>query len=347
MGGKLTVVESDGTGWNAFVRSTPDGTSYHQYEWKNVITTSFGHRCHYLAAVGQDGAWQGVLPLVEMRSAIFGHFMVSLPFVNYGGLLCRTEAAASLLLEEAERLRRSCGAAFVELRHMGFCRDGLPAREHKVTMILELADHADSQWKGFKSEIRNRIRKAEKSQLEPSVGRLELLDDFYGVFARNMRDLGTPVLAKRFFHNLLDAFPDTTSIFTVRHQGRTIGAAVAVWYGDMLEFPWVSSIREYRALCPNNMLYWAAIKHAIAHGFRKFDFGRSTFEESHAGTYNFKKQWGAQPVQLYWQYLVDSEEEIPEFNSSNPKYQTAIRIWQHLPVPLTKLLGPMVVRSIP
>jgi len=345
--GKTVVIESDGTGWNDFVRSMPDATSYHLYEWKDIIADSFGHRCHYLAAVSEDGVWQGVLPLVEMRSAIFGHFMVSVPFVNYGGLLYRTEDAASVLLEKAEGLRRSSGAGFVELRHMGFRYDGLPAREHKVTMILELANDADSQWKGFKSEIRNRTRKAEKSGLEPSVGGTELLDDFYSVFVRNMRDLGTPVLAKRFFRNVLGALPDNTRIFTVRHQGKAIGAAVAVWYDDMLEFPWVSSIRDYRSLCPNNMLYWEAIKYAITNGFRRFDFGRSTFDESHSGTYNFKKQWGAQPVQLYWQYLVDTEAEIPEFNSSNPKYQTAIRIWQHLPVPLTRLLGPMVVRNIP
>jgi len=320
---------------------------YHQYEWKRVISESFGHRCHYLAAVAEDGEWQGVLPLVEMRSAIFGHFLVSMPFVNYGGLLCKTEEAANLLLENAERLRRACGADFVEFRHMGFCRDGLPSREHKVTMILDLTGDADTQWKGFKSEIRNRARKAIKSGLEPAVGGVELLDEFYDVFARNMRDLGTPVLASGFFRNVLNAFPDSARFFVVRHQGKAIGAAVALWYGDMLEFPWVSSIRDYRALCPNNMLYWEAIQYAIAHGFKKFDFGRSTLSDAHEGTYNFKKQWGARPVQLYWQYLVDGEEHIPEFNPSNPKYQTAIRIWQHLPVRVTRLLGPMVVRSIP
>ena len=47
--------------------------------------------------------------------------------------------------------------------------------------------------------------------------RLELLDGFYAVYARNMRDLGTPVYSKRFFRNILEVFPDSTGIFAVYH----------------------------------------------------------------------------------------------------------------------------------
>ncbi len=347
MAGSTVIEDLDSSAWDRFVNAAPNATFYHQHAWKQVIEKGFGHRCHYLAALSGTGECHGVLPLVEMRSRIFGHFLVSMPFVNYGGLVCGTEPAAKLLLERAERIRHDSGAEFVELRHLESFRDGLPTRQHKVTMILDLADDADSQWKGFRSEIRNRIRRAEKAKLEPAIGGLDLLDEFYGVFARNMRDLGTPVLGIGFFRNLLESFPDSVRIFAVRHEGRAIGAAVALWYRDTLEFPWVSSIRDYRALCPNNLLYWEAIRYAIDQGFRKFDFGRSTRNESHEGTFNFKKQWGARPVQLYWQYLVDANGKISELNPENPKYRAAIRVWQHLPVPLTRMLGPLIVRSIP
>ena len=211
-------------------------------------------------------------------------------------------------------------------------------------MILDLAPDTDAQWRSFNAKLRNQIRKAQKSGLQFVAGHLELLDGFYEVFARNMRDLGTPVYPKNFFHNILEAFPESTRIFAVYHNTKVIAAGIGSWFRKTLEIPWASSINDYKILCPNNMLYWEAIQFAIRNGFNKFDFGRSTLNE---GTYNFKRQWGAQPVQLYWQYLMDGQNSIPDLNPSNPRYQTAIRIWQHLPLSVTRLLGPMIVRNIP
>ena len=135
-----------------------------------------------------------------------------------------------------------------------------------------------------------------------------------------MRDLGTPVYSKSFFGNISEAFPDTTRIFAVYHETRMIAAGIGSWFKDTFEVPWASSISDYNALCPNNMLYLEAIRFAIRNGFKKFDFGRSS---PHEGTYNFKKEWGALPVQLYWQYLIDGQNSIPDLNPTNPRYQTA------------------------
>ena len=340
---EIVVVDSQAEAWDSFVESVNDATSYHRFGWKEVVRKSFGHQCHYLAAVDDRGEWQGVLPLVHLRSWLFGNFMVSVPFVNYGGLLCKNDTAVRRLLEEAERLRHSIGATHVELRHLDHDREGMPTKRHKVTMILQLKADADIQWQAFNAKLRNQIRKAEKSGLQSVIGRQELFDEFYAVFARNMRDLGTPVYPKCFFRNVLEAFPETTSIFSVYHERKIIAAGIASWFRGTLEVPWASSISDYKALCPNNMLYWEAIKFAIKKGLSRFDFGRST---PHEGTYNFKKQWGALPVQLCWQYLLDKQKDVPDLSPSNPKYQSAIRVWQRLPVPVTKLLGPMIVRNI-
>ena len=163
---KVVIVDSQASAWDSFVQSAQAATPYHQFKWKMVITKSFGHQCHYFGAIDSNGAWQGVLPLVHMRSKLFGNFLISVPFVNYGGLLYKNDSAAGALLEEAERLRRSLGATHVELRHVGETRKGIPTRQHKVTMILDLAADVDSQWRAFNGWIRNRIRKAEKSGLQ-------------------------------------------------------------------------------------------------------------------------------------------------------------------------------------
>jgi FemAB-related protein (PEP-CTERM system-associated) len=235
---KIAVIHSQESAWDSFVQSARDATAYHQLSWKSVITKSFGHRCHYLAAIDSNGEWQGVLPLVHLRSRLFGNFMVSLPFVNYGGLLCENLSVATRLVQEAEQLRHSVGATHVELRHLARGLEGMPTRHHKVTMILELATDTDSQWHAFNAKLRNQIRKAEKNGLQSVIGHLELLDDFYAVFARNMRDLGTPVYPKSFFRNVLEAFPSTSRIFGVNYKGTTIAAGLASWFKDTCEIPW-------------------------------------------------------------------------------------------------------------
>jgi FemAB-related protein (PEP-CTERM system-associated) len=341
---KVLAVDSQESEWESFIQSVQETTAYHQFKWKTVITKSFGHPCHYLGVVDSKGEWQGALPLVHVCSKFFGNFLISVPFVNYGGLLYKTDSAANVLLKEAEQLRRCLGATHVELRHVGETLKGVPTRQHKVTMILDLAVDVEAQWRTFNAKLRNQIRKAQKSGLQFVAGHLELLDGFYEVFARNMRDLGTPVYAKSFFYNILEAFPESTTIFAVYHNTKIIAAGIGSWFRETLEIPWASSINDYKILCPNNMLYWEAIQFAIRNGFSKFDFGRSTPNE---GTYNFKRQWGAQPVQLFWQYLMDSQSSVPDLNPSNPRYQTAVRIWQRLPLPVTRIFGPMIVRNIP
>ncbi len=335
--------ESDAAKWDDFIRTCRLSTEYHQFGWKRVITRSFGHQCHYLAAVDEQGTWQGVLPLVHLRSRIFGNFLVSLPFASYGGVVCRNNAASELLIQAAEELRRSCGATYVELRNAERFDEGLPTRRHKVTLILDMEVDPDRQWQAFNGKLRNQIRKAEKSGLQSTLGHAELLDEFYAVFARNMRDLGSPVYAKRFFGNLLEEFSESSRILTVTLGDKTIAAAIILWFRDTLEVPWASSIGDYKSLCPNNLLYWDAIKFAIGHGFKRFDFGRSTPNE---GTYNFKLQWGAKPIPLHWQYLLAEGAGLPDMDATSGKYRAAIRVWKQLPVAITRLIGPGIRKQI-
>jgi len=330
--------------WDDYVSNHVGATNYHRYGWRDVVEQSFKHPCYYLAAHSKDGGIVGVLPLVYMKSRLFGRFLVSQPFFNYGGMLCNGFEIGDFLLGEADNLRRKLGAEHVELRHIAPCSGDLPTKQHKVSMILNLAKDVETQWQGFNAKLRNQVRKAEKSGLTAEVGGAELLSAFYTVFVRNMRDLGTPVYDERFFAEVLKTFPENTRIIAVYLDGNPVAAGLISWFRDTVEIPWASSIRDYNQLCPNNLLYWTALQYALTHGFRRFDFGRST---PHEGTFNFKKQWGAEPVPLHWQYLLPDGATLPELNVKNPKFNMAIRIWQKLPLGLTRILGPQIVRNIP
>lgn len=328
--------------WDLFVESMPGAPGYASQVWRGILERSFGHRTHFLAA-RTGGVLTGVLPLVHMRG-MFGNFLVSLPFVTYGGLLCRDQASSRALLQAAEELRRRLGARHVELRHTRDVNPDLPARRHKVAMALPLDRDEEGMWTGFNAKVRNQVRKAQKAGLEAAWGDGELLDDFYAVFARNMRDLGTPVHARSFFANILAGLPGATRIVLIRRQGRAIAAGLLYWHGQTLEIPWASSVRDCNSLCPNNLMYWEAIRLGLRLGLRRFDLGRSS---PGSGTFRFKEQWGARPETLQWHYLLPAGAELPNLGTGNPRFSLAIGLWRRLPLPVTRVLGPLIVRDIP
>jgi FemAB-related protein (PEP-CTERM system-associated) len=333
-----------GAEWDAFVASRSDASAYHQWRWRHVFERAFGHETVYLAA-RDGGQIQGVLPLVLFRSAVFGRFAVSLPYVNYGGVLAADDAAGRALLGQAERLATERGLIHLELRHTDVRFPELPSKRHKVAMKMELAANVDKAWEAIDRKVRNQVRKAEKSDLTVESGGMALVEAFYSVFARNMRDLGTPVYDRRFFSEVLGQFPDDTRVFVVRHtSGVAVAAGIGYRYRDTLEVPWASSLREFRSLSPNMLLYWHLIRHAVECGARAFDFGRSSPGD---GTYRFKEQWGATPHPVSWEYRLLTGTSLPDQSPKNPKFRAAIAIWKRLPLGLTNLLGPRLVRLTP
>jgi len=331
---------ADRAAWEAFVSASPRAAGYHEWAWRTVIEQSFGHEPIYLMA-RQDARVVGVLPIVQIKSLLFGKTMTSLPFLNYGGVLADSGAVASALVDKAAELARVRGVPHVELRHVERQFPDLPCKQHKVTMKLALQA---GLWDKLDRKVRNQVRKAEKSELTATRGGVELVGDFYTVFTRNMRDLGTPVYARKFFEEILGAFPDRARLIVVRLKGQPIAAGLTYRTGGTIEIPWASSIREFNNLCPNHLLYWTAIETAIAEGCDTFDFGRSTPDE---GTYKFKEQWGAAPVPLHWEYRLLRDGGLPDQSPKNPKFRMMIETWKRCPLWLTNALGPHIVRSIP
>jgi serine/alanine adding enzyme len=344
-GPRLLDITSDvpAAEWDRFVRTRREASGYHMSGWRSVFEGAFGHETAYLAA-REEGAIVGVLPLVVFRSRVFGNFAVSLPFVNYGGVVAGDEDVAHALVARAGTLAEAGSLSHVELRHTVRQMPQLQARTHKVTMRLALGNDAVKAWDGLDRKVRNQVRKAEKSGLTWRRGGVELLDRFYAVFAQNMRDLGTPVYSRGFFEHILWAFPATASVCLVDHGDRTVAGAITLAHRDVLEVPWASSLREYRSQCPNNLLYWRIIEHAIESGRSSLDFGRSTPNE---GTFHFKEQWGAKPEPLYWEYVMRGHGELPDLSPANPKYRAAIAVWTRLPLAVTNFIGPHIVKSIP
>jgi len=339
-----TADQGDSTAIEEYLGRSDKSSLYHKYPWGSVIEDCFSHRSYYLLCEGNGGAILGVLPLVHMKSRMFGNLMVSMPYFNYGGVLSDDEESRDLLIGEAVKIATGVGADHIEFRQEKPLGNGFPAKTVKVSMRLTLPSSAEDLWKSFPSKLRSQIRRPQKAGLTVRVGREEELDSFYRVFSVCMRDLGTPVYPRVFFRTILGCFPDSTWICSV-YQGRTpMASGFLAAFKDKLEIPWGASLRQFNHLSANMLLYWSCLEFAGKKGFRVFDFGRSTVGE---GTHRFKEQWGAAPSPMNWHYWLANDTAIPEINPRNPKYRMAIGLWKKLPVPLTRVLGPRIVRNIP
>lgn len=329
--------------WNAYISGNPAASIYHRAEWRDLIEKTFGHQCHYLTARDADYKIVGVLPLVHLKSRLFGDFMVSMPYFNYGGAIADHEFIEHRLMDAANQHARSLGVSHVEYRD-DIPHNGFPVKTEKVNMILSLPASYDLMWDQFSSKLRSQIRRPQRENTRVEIGGTDFLDIFYSVFSRNMRDLGTPVYSKKFFFHILETFPENSKIIAATIKGRPAAAGFLLGYGEKMEIPWASTIREYNTLSINMLLYWESLKYAVDNNYRQFDFGRSSRE---SGTFRFKQQWGAVPKQSYWHYWMNKGSELPAINPGNPKYALMIRLWRRLPIGLTRWLGPLIVRNIP
>lgn len=301
----------------------------------------------------------GVLPVVHLKHALFGNCLVSLPFLDGGGILADSREAEESLLSEVIRLGRKTGASRIELRHerllaccndlSAFCSERtrkplqVATKSNKVRMLLNLPDSSEMLMKSFKSKLRSQISKPLKEGLTSRTGGVELLEDFYRVFLINMRDLGSPVHSMKLMRHVLSEFSECSKIVAVYKAKMPVAAALLVGFEKVLRNPWASSLRKFASLSPNMLLYLRVLEYACDNGYQVFDFGRSSAGE---GTYKFKEQWGAAPAPLYWHYIsLDGKLPNPE-SEGKARFENATRYWQKLPLLVTRVIGPSIRKHI-
>lgn len=346
-----------------FLADAPAGYgACHEHDpgWLSVLRGAMGHKTMALVMrETADGPVVGYLPLALVSSRLFGRFLVSLPYLNRAGIVAADEAARVALLAEAVALADKLRVQYLELRHHEHTLSHSSIshnRDEKPRMVLELPPGAgvhpgagvtDGLWDGYSAKVRNQVRKGDNAGLTIRFGGGQLLDDFYSVFSTNMRDLGTPVYPRCLFASILDTFGGNAELAVVRHENAPVAGALLV-YGrsagvEESQVPSASCLRSANHTNANMWMYHKMLQRAAGRGASRFDFGRSSPD---SGTYRFKRQWGAQPVATTWQYYLRYG-DVGAVRPDNPKYQRRIAAWQKLPVWVTRLVGPRIVRGIP
>ena len=305
----------------------------------------------------------GVLPLVHLKSIVFGNSLISMPFCDMGGVLADTDQIKRALILEAIKIGERLGVGRIELRspknqtilfgengkqdprtdsHLSRCWAALTTSD-KVRMVLKLPESTEALSKSFKSKLRSQIKKPMKEGLTSRIGQTELLDDFYRVFVENMKDLGSPVHSKGLFRNILKEFPAHSRIIMVYAGKIPTAGGVVLQYKDTVMNPWASSLKSYKRLSPNMLLYWAMLAHACDHGYRFFDFGRCTPNE---GTYKFKEQWGAEPEPLISSFFSPDVDFAKKPIAENKILKLGSEVWKKLPLFSTRIVGPIIRKNI-
>ncbi len=335
--------------WDRYVRSSPGATFFHQLGWRWLVERTFGHRAHYRVAL-RDGEIVGVLPMFEMKSLLFGHSLVSIPFAIGGGIVADDQDAARALLADAQALAERLGVGYLELRSEHAVSDSLTTKDLYVTFRADLTESEDALLKKMERKRRQMMSHVLKAPFEHRVAGLEDLPLFYRMFCESMRHHGTPVYPRRFLHEILDRFPGDTHLFFVHHGGKPVAGVLTLFFRDVI-MPFYAgnafgdrSARGERPRGVDDYLYLAVMRWGRENGFRTFDFGRSKRD---TGAYKFKSRWGMDEVPLNYQYHLVKARELPNISPLNPRYQALIKIWQRLPMPITRLVGPRIVARIP
>jgi len=333
--------EGDRERWRAFVERCPEATFFHRIEWKDIMESVFRHRTHYLVAESA-GEIAGILPLAEVKSFLFGHALVSLPFCVYGGSAALDPKAEHALHAAARELAGELRASHLELRNRTIKEPTWPRQDLYVTFRKEILADVEANMLAIPRKQRAMVRKGIQRGLRAEFD--DRVNRFFDLYADNVHRHGTPAHSKRYFATLKEVFGDDCKVLTVLDaRNRPISSVVTFYFRDEVLPYYAGDDERARELAGNDFKYWALLEDACTRGYRIFDYGRS---KQGTGSFSFKKNWGFEPSPLAYEYALLRGDSIPENNPLNPKYRAFIALWRRLPLPLVNVLGPHIVRHL-
>jgi len=335
-----TLERGDEARWDGFVNACPEATFFHRAGWKEVIERAFGHKTWFLY-VEDNGRIEGVLPLAQVKSMLFGHSLVSLPFCVYGGIAANTEAARKALHQQAQVLAANLNVGHLEYRNLHATQPDWVTKDLYVTFRKEISADEETNMLAIPRKQRAMVRKGIKAGLQGEID--DNVDRFFDAYAASVHRLGTPVFAKKYFRILKEVFGDECEVLTITREGRTISSVLSFYFRDEVLPYYGGGMTEAREVAGNDFMYWELMRRAALRGIKVFDFGRSKVG---TGAFDFKKNWGFEAHPLPYAYQLHRAKALPDNNPLNPKYQRFIRIWQRLPLKVANALGPHIVKNL-
>jgi FemAB-related protein (PEP-CTERM system-associated) len=327
--------------WDRFALTQDNATFFHQSRWTDAVAAAFGHRVYRLAAL-IDGKPAAILPLVEIRSLLFGRALISTGFAVAGGPLGTDAAAAHALLGHAQALGRERGAGYIELRDGLTPGEGWLSRDDLYAGFARpIALDEQACLKQIPRKQRAVVRHALAERLTATVDRD--VETFFALYARTMRNHGTPAFPKHYFRALIELFPESCDILTVWDGPTALNSVLSFYFRNRVLPYYTGSRSEARDKGSNDLMYWHLMRHAVTRGYRIFDFGRSKIG---TGPFAFKRHWGFEPRPIAHWYRLLGRDTLPNVSPANPRYAALIALWRRLPLPLANMLSRPISRNL-
>jgi FemAB-related protein (PEP-CTERM system-associated) len=332
--------DRDAARWDEYVTGCAQASFFHRAGWRRVLERAFGHDTYYYYVESQ-GRIRGVLPLGHIRSRLFGNALISVPFCVCGGAAADDAEAAAMLEHAAEDLARRLGADYLELRYREPRAGTRPVKQLYVGFRKPIDPDPEKNLLAIPRKQRAMVRKGIDAGLTSEVD--TGVERFFDAYAESVRNLGTPVFSKKYFRCLKEEFGDDCEVLTVTRDGAVVASVMSFYFRDEVLPYYGGGTAAARRVAGNDFMYWELMRRACGRGVRVFDFGRS---KQGTGAYSFKKNWGFSPEPLHYEYLLVKAKSVPEVNPLNPRYRLMIAAWRRLPLPVSKLIGPWIARSL-
>lgn len=325
--------------WDEFVQKHPTATFFHLAGWKTVLEKAFGHKTVFLYAE-EDEKIQGILPLGQVKSLLFGNSLISLPFCVSGGIVAENAEAKAALENAAIERANQLNVDYLEMRYeKPVNEDWLSKSDLYVSFKKEIDPDPEQNLLNIPRKQRAMVRKGIKAGLvsEWDAG----VDRLHDAYSQSVHALGTPVFSKHYFQVLKDVFADNCSVLTITNNGELVGSVMSFYFRDQVLPYYGGGTAAARSCKGNDFMYWELMRRSCEQGIKLFDYGRSKVG---TGAYSFKKNWGFEPVPLHYEYHLVKSSELPNISPTNPKYKMFIDVWKKMPLWMTRMVGPHIVK---
>ncbi len=344
MNGTVTISRvgtEDYAAWDDYVGQHPHGSPFHLTAWRNAINSALKYKTPYLIARRGERV-TGVLPLVHVKTHLFGNALISTAFSVGGGILADDTETENQLAQVAIDLGHELKVENIELRSAEKTFGAWPTKsETYASYTGPLLQDADERLKAIPRKKRADVRKGIKAAFPVDTD--APVDLFFELYAKNLHALGTPVMPKKWYAALKTTFGDACEIATVNGPDGPVVGLMSFYYKDTVYPYYVGATADARKLHAFDHVYWTLMERAAAKGCTTFDFGRS---KTGTGAADYKKHWGFEGVPLEYQFHLFGGNEMPDINPNNPKYARFVRMWQKLPFAATKIIGPQLARQL-
>jgi hypothetical protein len=317
---------TDNDAWNNFLEVEKRNqmiTIAHNPSLGPILEKTFGYASQNLSIL-HENRLIGVFPTVRFKDRI-----ISIPHFSYGGPVISNQENFDITIQSI------LGDKKFEIR--SFSKLSEHFYDKKLSCVLELKASSEEHIMTLKSKLRQKIRKAEKNDFIVRHGGLELLDDYYLMYAQKMLQFGSPSIGKVFFRNLMEDYTFGKALITVVYdKNKVIAAGLSLSYLDFNEVCWSVTDSDYDGYNIHALICWELVKISISEKYRYFSFGRSTIDSNN---HRFKKQWNPIEIPIFYNYSEPLGKSLKDLT-----YLT--KVWKHQPLATSVYLGHMISKYL-